>query len=274
MTLNCKGQLISLEQPRVMGVLNITPDSFYDGGRYQQPAEVLKQAEKMLIEGATFIDVGAYSSRPGADHVPEAEELSRILPIIDLLLKEFPEVLLSIDTFRSNVARECIAAGAALINDISGGSLDGQMISTMGNLKVPYIIMHMRGTPQTMNGLTDYKDLMESVMLYFSEKIALAREAGVIDLILDPGFGFAKTLEQNYELLKNLNLMLHLDYPILVGVSRKSMIYKLLEQGPEEALNGTTALHMYSLTKGAKILRVHDVKEAMECMRLYQQLSE
>jgi dihydropteroate synthase len=274
MTLNCKGQLISLEQARVMGVLNITPDSFYDGGRYQQPAEVLKQAEKMLIEGATFIDVGAYSSRPGADHVPEAEELSRILPIVDLLLKEFPEVLLSIDTFRSNVARECIAAGAALINDISGGSLDEQMISTMGNLKVPYIIMHMRGTPQTMNGLTDYKDLMESVMLYFSEKIALAREAGVIDLILDPGFGFAKTLEQNYELLKNLNLMLHLDYPILVGVSRKSMIYKLLEQGPEEALNGTTALHMYSLTKGAKILRVHDVKEAMECMRLYQQLSE
>ncbi|MCE2612805.1 dihydropteroate synthase [Flavobacteriaceae bacterium D16] len=274
MTLNCKGQLISLEQPIVMGVLNITPDSFYDGGRYQQPEEVLKQTEKMLNDGATFIDVGAYSSRPGADHVTEETELSRILPIIKLLLKEFPEVLLSIDTFRSSVASECIAAGATLINDISAGSLDPNMISTIGKLRVPYIMMHMRGSPQTMSGLTDYEDLMESVMLYFSEKIALAREAGIVDLILDPGFGFAKTLEQNYELLKNLNLMQHLDYPILVGLSRKSMIYKLLDLSPEEALNGTTALHMFSLTKGAKILRVHDVKEAMECAHLYQQLSE
>ena len=273
MTLNCKGQLVSLETPLVMGVLNITPDSFYDGGRYVRPGEVLKQTEKMLREGAAFIDVGAYSSRPGADHVSEEEELSRILPIVELLLKEFPEALLSIDTFRSNVARKCVAAGAAMINDISGGSLDPKMIATIGSLKVPYIMMHMRGTPQTMSGLTDYENLLESILFYFSEKIAQAREAGIVDLVLDPGFGFAKTLEQNYQLLKNLNLLQQLDYPLLVGVSRKSMIYKLLDQSPAEALNGTTALNMYSLTKGANILRVHDVKEAVECVRLYQQLS-
>ncbi|MCX2720565.1 dihydropteroate synthase [Lentiprolixibacter aurantiacus] len=274
MTLNCKGQLISLEPPLVMGILNITPDSFYDGGRYQQPKQVLNQTEKMLREGAAFIDVGAYSSRPGADQVPEEEELSRILPIVELLLKEFPEILLSIDTFRSSVARECIAAGAAMINDISAGNMDPNMMETMGRLKVPYIMMHMRGTPQTMKNLTDYENLLESVMYYFSEKIALAREAGIVDLILDPGFGFAKTLEQNYELLRNLSLLKQLDYPLLVGVSRKSMIYKLLGLSPEQALNGTTALHMYSLSRGASILRAHDVKEAVECVRLHQQLSE
>ena len=273
MTLNCKGQLISLEQAVVMGILNITPDSCYDGGRYQNPKEILEQTERMLKEGATFLDVGAYSSRPGAEHVPEEEELSRILPIVELLLKEFPEALLSIDTFRSKIARSCIAAGATMINDISADSMDPEMIATIGQLKVPYIMMHMRGTPQTMSSLTDYEDLLESVVYYFSEKIALAREAGIIDLILDPGFGFAKTLEQNYELLRNLNLLKNLDYPLLVGVSRKSMIYKLLGQSPAEALNGTTALHMYSLTKGANILRVHDVKEAVECVRLHQQLS-
>ncbi|MDX1314999.1 MAG: dihydropteroate synthase [Eudoraea sp.] len=273
MTLNCKGQLISLEHPLVMGILNITPDSFYDGGRYEKPKEVLIQTEKMLQEGAAFIDVGAYSSRPGADHVPEEEELSRILPIVEILLKEFPGVLLSIDTFRSTVARKCIEAGAAMVNDISAGSMDPAMIATVGELKVPYVMMHMRGTPQTMKGLTDYVDLMKSIMYYFSEKIARAREAGIVDLIIDPGFGFAKTLEQNYELLKNLHLLKHLDYPLLAGLSRKSMIYRLLDLGPEEALNGTTALHMYSLTKGANILRVHDVKEARECVELYQQLS-
>ncbi len=273
MTLNCKGQLLSLETPLVMGVLNITPDSFYDGGRYVRPGEVLRQTEKMLREGAAFIDVGAYSSRPGADHVSEEVELSRILPIVELLLKEFPEALLSIDTFRSNVARKCVAAGAAMINDISGGSLDPKMIATIGSLKVPYIMMLMRGTPQTMSGLTDYENLLKSILFYFSEKIAQAREAGIVDLVLDPGFGFAKTLEQNYQLLKNLNLLQQLDYPLLVGVSRKSMIYKLLDQSPAEALNGTTALNMYSLTRGANILRVHDVKEAVECVQLYQQLS-
>jgi dihydropteroate synthase len=205
--------------------------------------------------------------------VPEEEELSRILPIVELLLKEFPQALLSIDTFRSRVARKCIEAGATMVNDISAGGIDPEMITTIGQLKVPYIMMHMRGTPQTMKDLTDYENLMTSIMYYFSEKIALAREAGIVDIIVDPGFGFAKTLEQNYELLKNLSLLKQLDYPLLVGVSRKSMIYKLLEQSPEEALNGTTALHMYSLGRGANILRVHDVKEAVECIRLYQQLS-
>lgn len=274
MTLNCKGQLISLDKPLVMGILNVTPDSFYDGGRYQEPGEVLKQTEKMLLEGATFIDVGAYSSRPGAAHVSEEEEMSRILPIVELLLKEFPEVLLSIDTFRSAVAERCIHAGAALINDISAAGLGSQMMQTVGALGVPYIMMHMRGTPQTMTGLTQYENLMEAVLYYFSEKIAQARNAGINDLILDPGFGFAKTLEQNYELLKNMELLQHLDYPVLVGLSRKSMIYKLLDQKPEESLNGTTALHMFSLTKGAQILRVHDVKEAVECVQLFQQLSD
>lgn len=274
MTLNCKGQLISLQTPLVMGILNITPDSFYDGGRYQHTANFLRQTEKMLQEGAAFIDVGAYSSRPGAPHVPEEEEKARILPVIDLLLKEFPDVLLSVDTFRSGIARSCIAHGAAMINDISGGTLDPKMLETTGELKVPYIMMHMRGTPQTMSGLTQYDNLVEDIIYDFSEKIALARAAGINDLILDPGFGFAKTLEQNYELLKQLELLLNLDYPLLVGISRKSMIYKLLDQSPEEALNGTTALHMYSLVKGAHILRVHDVREAVECVRLYKQLSQ
>ena len=273
MTLNCKGQLISLKSPLVMGILNITPDSFYDGGKYQNTSDILRQTEKMLQEGAAFIDVGAYSSRPGAAHVPEEEEEARILPVIELLLKKFPDVLLSVDTFRSGVARSCIARGAAIINDISGGTLDPKMWETVGELQVPYIMMHMRGTPQTMSGMTQYENLVEDIIYDFSGKIAKARAAGINDLILDPGFGFAKTLEQNYELLGQLDLLLQLEYPLLVGISRKSMIYKLLDQSPEEALNGTTALHMYSLFKGAHILRVHDVREATECVRLFNQLT-
>lgn len=273
-TLNCKGSLISLQTPKIMGILNVTPDSFYDGGRYQKPEEVLRQTEKMLRDGATFIDVGAYSSRPGAAHVSEQEEESRILPIVELLLTEFPEVLLSIDTFRSSIARSCIKRGAALINDISAGAQDPQMMKTIGELGVPYVMMHMRGTPQTMSRLTDYEDLLKEIVYYFSEKIALARAAGINDIVLDPGFGFAKNLDQNYELLKNMDLLQNLEYPLLIGLSRKSMIYKLLEQSPDEALNGTTALHMYGLIKGANILRVHDVKEAVECVRLFTQLSQ
>ncbi|MBT8205562.1 MAG: dihydropteroate synthase, partial [Eudoraea sp.] len=218
--------------------------------------------------------VGAYSSRPGAANVPEQEEETRILPIVELLLTEFPEALLSIDTFRSSIARSCVSRGAALINDISAGMQDPQMMKVVGELGVPYIMMHMRGTPQTMSGLTDYEDLIKEIVYYFSEKIAQGRAAGINDMVLDPGFGFAKNLEQNYELLKNLNLLKILEYPLLIGLSRKSMIYKLLEQSPEEALNGTTALHMYGLHKGANILRVHDVKEAMECVRLLTQLSQ
>ena len=252
-----------------MGILNITPDSFYDGGSYKSEDDLLKKVNSMLLQGATIIDVGAYSSRPGADYVAEKEELARIVPIVKLLLQHFPDILLSVDTFRSTVAEECLKHGAAIINDISAGNLDPKMISTVGKYQSPYILMHMRGDPNSMQHKTHYKDLLGEMLFYFSEKIALAREAGIQDIIIDPGFGFAKTLEQNYEVLKKFSLLQQLDLPILTGVSRKSMIYKLLQNTPNEALNGTTALHMYALAQGSKILRVHDVKEAMECVALY-----
>ena len=268
MTINCKGDLIDLSSPKVMGILNITPDSFYDGGRYKDETQILKQTEKMLTEGATFIDVGAYSSRPGADHVTEEEELKRILPVIDLLLYNFPGLMLSVDTFRSAVAKKCLDHGAALINDISAGNLDPNMMVTIAQYQVPYIMMHMKGTPQTMGKQSHYKDLMGEVLYYFSDKLATARKFGINDLILDPGFGFAKMLEQNYELLRNLEMFQTFQLPVLVGLSRKSMIYRLLETTADRALNGTTALHMFTLTKGAHILRVHDVREAVECVQL------
>lgn len=255
-----------------MGILNVTPDSFYDGGRFRNTSMVIRQVETMLNEGATFIDVGAYSSRPNADHVSEAEELQRILPIVELIVKYFPEVHLSIDTFRSEVAKQCIAAGAQLINDISAGLLDNHMLETVAQLQVPYIMMHMRGNPKTMQQLTTYDNLMKDVLFYFSERIAKARILGIVDLIIDPGFGFAKTLEQNFELLNKLELLNITDLPILSGVSRKSMIYKTLETTAEDALNGTTVLNTIALQKGACILRVHDVKEAVECIKLTQQL--
>ena len=271
-TINCKGKLIDLSKPKVMGILNLTPDSFYDGGKLTSETEILKQAETMLSEGATFIDLGGYSSRPGADVVLEEEEMKRVLPAVRMLLKEFPDVLLSIDTFRSNIARSTVGEGAALINDISGGNLDSEMFSTIAELQVPYILMHMKGTPQTMTSKTQYKDLLKEVLYYFSEKISMARALGIKDLIADPGFGFAKTREQNFELLSDLQLLKHLDLPILVGISRKSMIYKTLNTSPSQALNGTTALHSVILYKGASILRVHDVKEAIECVTLCQNL--
>lgn len=255
-----------------MGILNITPDSFYDGGRFKDETSILNQVEHMLTEGATFVDVGAYSSRPGADHVSEIEELKRIVPIVELLVNKFPEIILSVDTFRSQVAKQCIDSGAAMINDISAGKLDDNMMATVGKLQVPYVIMHMKGTPQNMQQQTDYNDLFKEIVYYFSERIAEARSNKVIDVIIDPGFGFAKTIEQNYELLGNLELLNMLNQPILVGVSRKSMIYKLLESTPENALNGTTSLNTVALLKGANILRVHDVKEAMECVKLINQL--
>lgn len=272
MTINCKGKLIDLKTPKIMGILNLTPDSFYDGGKYKEKDEILNQVEKMLREGATFIDVGAYSSRPGAEHVSEEEELNRLIPIIDLLLKKFPHILLSIDTFRSKVADLCLEKGAALINDISAGNLDDKMLQIIAKHHVPYIMMHMKGTPQTMQQQTDYKDVLEDVLFYFSEKIANARTLGINDLIIDPGFGFAKTMEQNYELLQKLDLFKALELPILAGLSRKSMIYNVLGGTENEALNGTTALNMYALSKGASILRVHDVKEAMQCIKLTQEL--
>jgi len=256
-----------------MGVLNITPDSFYDGGLYKNDAIILKQVEKMLAEGATFIDVGAYSSRPNADHVSEDEELKRIIPIVDLLLKEFPEILLSIDTFRSKVAKRSIKTGACMINDISAGHLDKQMLQTVANLRVPYIMMHMRGTPQTMRQQTNYDNLVKDIIYYFSERISAAKALGMVDVIIDPGFGFAKTLEQNFELLSKLELFKMIEKPLLIGVSRKSMIYKTLETSAKEALNGTSVLNTVALQKGASILRVHDVKEAVECITLVKSLS-
>ncbi|HIC31148.1 MAG TPA: dihydropteroate synthase [Flavobacteriaceae bacterium] len=272
MTINCKGKLIDLSTPKVMGILNVTPDSFYDGGRYKDENSILNQVEIMLNQGATFIDVGAYSSRPNADFVTEDEELQRIVPIVELLVKHFPEIIISVDTFRSEVAKQTVKAGASLINDISAGFLDENMLETVAKLSVPYIMMHMRGTPQTMQTLTDYDNLTKDVNFYFSERISKARALGIIDLVLDPGFGFAKTTQQNFELLNQLELLNIVDLPLLVGVSRKSMIYKTLDTTAQNALNGTTALHMIALQKGAKILRVHDVKEAKECITLYNQL--
>ena len=272
MTINCKGNLIDLSQPKIMGILNITPDSFFDGGKHKDEKAVLKQVEKMLTEGATFIDIGAYSSRPGADPVSEEEELQRILPIVNLLVKEFKDIIISIDTFRSRIASKCLENGAALINDISAGLLDKNMLSTIAKYKAPYIMMHMKGTPQTMQRETNYENLITDIQFYFSQRIAKARNLGIHDLIIDPGFGFAKTLEQNYELLKHLEVFQNMNIPLLAGLSRKSMIYKALETDAQNALNGTTALHMISLQKGAKILRVHDVKEALECITLNQQL--
>lgn len=272
MNINCKGKLIDLGRPKVMGILNLTPDSFYDGGKYKDSTLVLQQVEKMLNEGATFIDVGAYSSRPGADFVSEDEEKQRLLPILEILLKTFPEILISVDTFRSKIARASIERGASIINDISAGKLDEDMLSVIAKYKVPYIMMHMRGTPKTMQSKTSYTNLVKEVILYFSEQLAKARELGIHDIIIDPGFGFSKTLDQNYELLGQLDLLKTLKLPILSGISRKSMIYKTLNVTPDQALNGTSALHMFALIKGTKILRVHDVKEAVECIELAKKL--
>lgn len=274
MTINCKGQLIDLSTPKVMGILNVTPDSFYDGGQYKDESSILKQVETMLSEGATFIDIGGYSSRPGADDVSEDEELNRVVPVVKLILKHYPKALISIDTFRSKVAKKSIEAGAVIINDISAGHLDENMIAAVSKLGVPYIMMHMKGNPKTMQQQTHYVDLIKDIVSYFAERIVKAHAAKINDIIIDPGFGFAKTLEQNFELLNHLELLQIVDKPILAGVSRKSMIYKTLNTTSENALNGTTALHMVALQKGAKILRVHDVKEAAECVTLYNQLSK
>jgi len=273
MTIRCKGQLIDLSTPKVLGILNVTPNSFFDGGKYKNECEILFQVEKMLSDGATFIDIGAYSSKPNAEFVSEEEELLRIVPIVQLILKHFPQTLISIDTFRSGVARACIENGAAIINDISAGNLDEKMLETIAEYNVPYIMMHMRGTPQTMQKMTNYENIVKEMLFYFSERVAKARNLGINDLIVDPGFGFAKTLEQNYEVLQKMQLFEMLELPLLVGISRKSMIYKTLHSTAEEALNGTTVLNTIALTKGAKILRVHDVKEAVECISLFSKIN-
>ncbi|WP_340076632.1 dihydropteroate synthase [Leptobacterium sp. I13] len=273
MNINCKGTLIDLSKPKVMGIVNVTPDSFYDGGKHFDEKAILITVEKMLTEEATFIDIGGYSSRPGADHISEEEELNRTVPAVELIIKFFPETLISIDTFRSRVARECIVAGAAVVNDISAGVLDKAMLKTIAELQVPYVMMHMKGTPQDMQKNISYNDITKEMLFYFSERVAEARKWGINDLIVDPGFGFAKTLEHNYELLSKLDLFAPLNLPVLVGLSRKSMIYKLLGASADDALNGTTALNTIALMKEARILRVHDVKEAVECVKLINQLN-
>lgn len=258
-----------LDRPKVMGILNVTPDSFYDGGRYNDEKAVLLRVEKMLQDGADFIDVGGYSSRPGAEEVSEAEEITRVVNAVDIILKSFPDAVISVDTFRSKVAKEAVQHGAALINDIAAGTLDDQMFTTVANLNVPYILMHMRGNPKTMNKLTQYDNLLLEMVTFLQEKVSNLRELGVKDIIIDPGFGFAKTIQQNYEVLRNLNYFEILGLPILMGVSRKSSIYKPLQIEPAEALNGTTVLNTIALMNGASILRVHDVKEAVEATKLY-----
>jgi len=272
MTINCKGTLVDFTTPKVMGILNITPDSFFDGGLYQNEKSILSQTEKMLDEGATFIDVGAYSSRPGADHVSEEEELRRIVPVVKLLLKEFPDILLSIDTFRSKIAKETIQLGAAIINDISGGNLDASMFETVAQLQVPYIAMHMQGTPQTMQQNPTYDDITTELIQFFSKKINQLHQLQVKDVIIDVGFGFGKTIEHNFQLLKDLKFFESLNTPILAGISRKSMLYKTLNISAKEALNATTSANTIALLNGASILRVHDVKEAVECVKIVEQL--
>ena len=269
MTINCKGQLIDLAVPKVMGILNVTPNSFFDGGAYKNNTEIISRVEKMLTEGADFIDIGAYSSKPSAEFVPEEEEIKRIVPVVEAVLRHFPETLISIDTFRSKVAEASIESGAAIINDIAAGNLDANMLPTISRLNVPYIMMHMKGTPQTMQSLNQYDNIVKEMLFYFSEKVREARNYGINDLIIDPGFGFAKNLQQNYEVMQKAELFQMLELPILIGISRKSMIYKALESSAQEALNGTTFLNTIALTKGANILRVHDVKEAVECVKLF-----
>lgn len=274
-TLNAGGKLIELNSPKVMGILNITPDSFYSGSRFQSDKEILLQTEKMLSEGADFIDLGAYSSRVGATDISVEDELARLIPTIKLLTANFKEAILSVDTFRSLVARQAIEEGAHIINDISGGELDADMFKTVADLKVPYILMHMKGTPQTMAKLNQYDDLAFDIYQYFSKKVAQLKSLGVNDIILDPGFGFAKDIDQNFTLLNQMDIFKALELPLLIGLSRKSMIWRTLNIKPEEALNGTTVLNTIALEKGASILRVHDVKEAKQCINLlsaYQSL--
>lgn len=256
-----------------MGIINVTPDSFYDGGKTSTEKEILAQAEKMLSEGATFLDIGGYSSRPNAEDIPESEELKRVIPAIETILKSFPDVIISIDTFRSNVVQKAGEAGAAIVNDISGGDLDPAMFPTVAKLRVPYILMHLRGNPKTMAKLTDYDEITHDVLKNLSGKIAAARAAGINDIVADPGFGFAKTPKQSFQLLNNLELFQSLEVPYLVGISRKSFLSKILNISTEDALNATTAMHTVALLKGTSILRVHDVKEAVQCIKLLQNLN-
>jgi dihydropteroate synthase len=269
LTINAGGKLIDLSTTKVMGIINITPDSFYAGSRKPGVADALQQAEKMLAEGADFLDLGAYSSRPGAADILEHDELFRLLPVVEAITENFPNAIVSVDTFRARVAETAIKAGAHIINDISGGQLDEAMFATVARLQVPYILMHMKGTPQNMNQMAKYDDILIEVLDYFAQKYHQLKQLGVHDVIIDPGFGFAKTQEHSYALMQRLQELSMLQLPILVGVSRKTMIYKLIGGTVETALNATTALNTIALMKGANILRVHDVKEAVEAIKIF-----
>lgn len=268
MNITCNGKLIDLRTPKIMGILNLTPNSFFDGGQHNSIDAALAQTEKMITEGATFIDVGGASSKPGVEEIHTDEELKRVLPVIEKISQTFPDIFISIDTYRSEVAHQAVAAGAKLVNDISAGNMDTAMLKTVGKLGVPYIAMHMQGTPQTMQNNPSYEDILVAVRSFFSEKIKAAHAAGINDVIIDPGFGFGKTIAHNFALLKHIRSLKIDGVPLLVGVSRKSMIYKTLGTDASHALNGTTALNAVALQQGAHILRVHDVKEAQETVQL------
>jgi len=271
-SLKIKNINYSITRPQVMGILNTTDDSFYDGGKYHTIDKALFRCEDMLHEGADIIDIGGQSTRPGADMITEDEEIRRTAPIIDAIIKRFPDCIISIDTFRAAVANHAVRAGAAIINDVSAGDNDEDMVKIVSRLQVPYIAMHKKGLPKTMQDQPHYNDVLQEVKLYLENKLIIYREAGIEEVVLDPGFGFGKTLDDNYHLLKHLEVFHTLNCPILVGVSRKSMVWKLLATEPSKALNGSTALHMLALAKGTHILRVHDVKEAIDCVKIAEEM--
>jgi dihydropteroate synthase len=272
-TINCRGKLFDLGIPRVMGILNITSDSFYDGGKYQTESKIIKRVDEMLENGADIIDIGAVSTRPNAKIVDLNEEIKKLLPVLELILKRFPDIIISVDTYRSEVARQSIEYGASIINDISGGMIDKNMFDTIAELKCPYILSHIQGTPETMQINPYYENIISEMIAYFSKKIDYLRNKGVNDIIIDPGFGFGKTIEHNYEILKNLKYFNFFQLPIMIGVSRKYMIYKLLNQTSQEALNGTSVVNILGLISGVSILRVHDVKEAKDVIKIFKMLN-
>ncbi len=272
MEINIKGNLLDLNKPKIMGILNVTPDSFFDGGLYNTEKKVDIQVTKMIEDGMDILDVGGYSSRPGAKEISINEEIDRVVPVVKFIRKTYPELILSVDTFRSEVARECLDLGIDMINDISAGCIDKNILDVVAEYNCPYIMMHMKGTPQTMQVNPEYENLIKELLIYFAKRIYLAREKGIIDIIVDPGFGFGKTLDHNYTIMKKIENFKLLDLPILVGISRKSFITKQLDIDKKDSLNGTTALNMYFLEKNINILRVHDVKEAKECIMLHEKI--
>ena len=273
MNINCGGKLIDLTKPKIMGILNVTPDSFYDGGKFLNSDKYLMQVEKMLNEGATFIDIGGMTSKPGSKEIPVSEELSRVIKAVENVSNKFPKAIISVDTYRSEVAEESVNSGAQIINDISGGSFDNKMFKTIAKLNVPYIIMHINERPETMQQNPEYEDILFEIGYYFSKKVFKARAAGINDIIIDPGFGFGKELDDNYKILKNLNALMVENIPMMIGVSRKSMIYKKLKITSGQSLNGTTCVNTIGLIQGVNILRVHDVKEAKQCIDIVNSLN-